>query len=127
MHHRIVSALRQVRQDLARQLDRPAILEACRAAAPTWRDCPLDPVAIVHLFLTQVLHGNAALAPVPRLVGLAFTASAYCQARARLPLAVFQEALRRVGPPPPPAGRGRPPPRPPPPLARRRRSPLPRP
>jgi hypothetical protein len=98
MHYRIVSALRQVRQDLARQLDRPAILEACRAAGHTWRDCLLDPVAIVHLFLTQVLHGNAALAHVPRLVGLAFTASAYCQARARLPLAVFQEALRRVGP-----------------------------
>src|SRR3954462_8865298 len=97
MHQRIVNALRQLRSDLASQLDRPSILDACRAAGHTWRDCLLDPVAILHLFLTQVLHGNTALAHMPRLAGQSFIASAYCQARARLPLAVFQEVLRRVG------------------------------
>jgi hypothetical protein len=97
MHHRIIAALHSLRQDLARQLDRPAILDACHAAGHTWRDCLLDPAAILHLFLLQVLHGNTALAHLPRLVGRSFTASAVCQARARLPLAVFQEVLRRVG------------------------------
>ena len=97
MHHRIVTVLGQLKQDLTGQLDRPAILDACRAVGHTWRDCLLDPVAVVHLFLTQVLHGNTALAHMPRLVGRVFTASAYCQARARLPLAVFQEVLRCVG------------------------------
>jgi hypothetical protein len=97
MHHRIVATLRLLRQDLARKLDRPAILDACRDLGHSWRDCLLDPAAIVHLFLLQVLHGNTALAHLPRLVGQGFTASAYCQARARLPLAAFQEVLRRVG------------------------------
>lgn len=96
MHHRIVSALRLLRRDLAHQLDRPAILQACRAAGHAWRGCLLDPVAVVHLLLTQILNGNAALAHLPRLVGLSFTASAYCQARSRLPLAVLQDMLRRV-------------------------------
>jgi hypothetical protein len=99
MHRRIVTALRRLRvgHDLARQLDRASILDACRGAGHSWRGCLLDPVAVVHLLVTQVLHGNTALAHLPRLVGLAFTASAYCQARSRLPLAVFQEVLRRVG------------------------------
>src|SRR4051794_3484105 len=97
MHHRIVTALGQLKRDLAGQLDRPAILDACRAVGHTWRDCLLDPVAVVHLLLLQVLHGNTAITHLPRLVGQAFTASAYCQARARLPLAAFQEVLRRAG------------------------------
>jgi hypothetical protein len=57
MQLRIVTALGQLKQDLAGQLDRPAILDACRAAGHTWRDCPLEPVAILHLSLLQVLHG----------------------------------------------------------------------
>ncbi len=97
MHHRLVTTLRQLRQDLAAHLDRPAILDTCRLAGHSWRHCLLDPVSVVHLLLTQVLHGNTALAHLPRLVNRTFTASAYCQARSRLPLAVLQEVLRRVG------------------------------
>ena len=40
--------------------------------------------------------GNTACAHLPRLTGLTFTASAYCQARSRLPLAVLQALLRRL-------------------------------
>jgi hypothetical protein len=97
MHHRILTILRQLRQDLARPLDRQAILAACRAAGHRWRDCFLDPGAILHLFVTQVLHGNTALSHLPHLVGYDFTPSAFCQARARLPLEVFQRVLGRVG------------------------------
>jgi hypothetical protein len=56
----------------------------------------LDPVALVHLFLTQILHGNTAINHLVRISGLSFTASAYCQARSRLPLALFRELLHRV-------------------------------
>jgi len=96
MHHRIVSILRRLKQDPAEQLDRPAILDVCRQVRHTWRACLLDPVATVHLFLLQVLHGNTAINHLPRLCGKAFTGSAYCQARARLPLEVFQRLLRRI-------------------------------
>jgi hypothetical protein len=96
MHHRIVSILRRLQKAPAEQLDRPEILDVCRQVNHTWRTCLLDPVAIVHLFLSQILHGNTAINHLPRLSGLQFTGSAYCQARSRLPLALFRELLRRV-------------------------------
>jgi hypothetical protein len=96
MHHRIVSVLRRLESAPAQQLDRPEILDACRHAKHTWRTCLLDPVALIHLFLTQILRGNTAITHLVRISGRSFTASAYCQARSRLPLALFQELVRRV-------------------------------
>jgi hypothetical protein len=96
MHHRIVSILRRFQTAPAQQLDRPEIVDSCRQVNHVWRSCLLDPVAIIHLFLTQILHGNTAINHVIRISGLSFTDSAYCQARSRLPLALFQELLRRV-------------------------------
>src|SRR3954468_17839545 len=96
MHHRIVSILRRLEKAPAQQLDRPEILDACRHVKHTWRSCLLDPVALIPLFLVQILRGNTAINHVVRISGLIFTGSAYCQARARLPLALFQELLRRV-------------------------------
>ena len=96
MHYRIVSILRRFQKTPAQQLDRAEILDACRQVKHTWRCCLLDPVVIVHLFLTQILHGNTAITHLVRISGLAFTASAYCQARSRLPLALFRELLRRI-------------------------------
>jgi hypothetical protein len=96
MRYRIVSILRRFQKAPAQQLDRAEILDTCRQVKHTWRSCLLDPVGIVHLFLTQILHGNTAINHVVRISGLVFTASAYCQARSRLPLALFRELLRRV-------------------------------
>jgi hypothetical protein len=92
-HHRIVGALRHLRQDLARRLDREAILAACREVGHTWRDCTLTPAAVIHWFVIQVLHGNTALNHVSLMAGRAFTDAAYCLARARLPLCVYQAVL----------------------------------
>src|SRR5439155_6964109 len=53
----------------------------------------------IALFVQQVLHGNVACSEVRHLAAGAdktFTPSAYCQARARLPLAVVQSLLTRV-------------------------------
>ena len=55
-----------------------------------------DPVATIHRFLLQVLHGNTAISHLPRLSGRCFSASAYCQARARLPLKLFETLLTRI-------------------------------
>ncbi len=96
MHYRIVSILRRFQNAPAQQLDRPEILDACRQVNHTWRQCLLNPVTLVHLFLTQILHGNTAINHLVRISGLQFTDSAYCQARSRLRLALFQELLRRV-------------------------------
>ncbi len=96
MHYRIVSILRRLQKGPAEQLDRPEILDTCRQVNHTWRQCLLNPVTLVHLFLTQILHGNTAINHLVRISGLPFTDSAYCQARSRLPLALFRELLRRV-------------------------------
>jgi Transposase DDE domain len=97
MHHRISTLLRALRQDLAAKLGDDVIRAACRAAGHTWCDsCLLTPAAIIHWSLLQVLHGNTALTAVSLMAGRAFSASAFCQARARLPLAVFRALLREM-------------------------------
>jgi hypothetical protein len=92
----LTTALRHVREDVAGQLEAAALRQLCVDAGLRWRQRVLDPVTTIHLFLLQILHRNTACAHVPRLAGKSFTASAYCQARARLPLAVCQTLLRRL-------------------------------
>ena len=97
MHRRISSILHALRQDLAAQLGDDVIRAACLAAGHTWcNSCLLTPAAIIHWFLIQILHGNTALTHVSLLADRVFSASAFCQARARLPLAVFRALLRQM-------------------------------
>jgi hypothetical protein len=97
MHRRISNTLHALRQDLAAKLSYDFIHAACRAAGHTWCDhCLLTPAAIIHWFLIQVLNGNTALTHISLMAGRTFTASAFCQARARLPLAVFRAILREM-------------------------------
>ena len=62
-----------------------------------WRDRVLTPVTTMQLFLLQILHGNTACSHLPHLSGLRFSAAAYCQARAKLPLRLFDLLLERFG------------------------------
>ena len=95
MHRRISNTLSALRQDLAARLGADFIHAACRAAGHTWCDsCLLTPAAIIHWFLIQILNGNTALTHVSLMAGRAFTASAFCQARALLPLAIYAAVLR---------------------------------
>ena len=96
MPPRIVPVLDRLRQDIAAELARPTIEDACRRAKHTWRQRLLDPATTVYLFLLQVLHGNTACQHVVHFGGWSFTDSAYCQARKRLPLAVFHRLLEKV-------------------------------
>jgi len=93
----ILPALRQVREDLVQILDRPAVERFCRDLGYRWRDGVLDPFNTLHLFILQVLNGNTAMTHLPHLSGEPFTASAYCQARRRLPLEVFRRIVDRFG------------------------------
>src|SRR4029450_870757 len=79
-------------------LQSEAILTVCREIGYTaWRDRLLTPVTTMQLFLLQILHGNTACRHLPHLSGLRFSASAYCQARMKLPLEVLEPLLERVG------------------------------
>jgi Transposase DDE domain len=93
----IHTALRRLRQDLRPYLDEPAVGALCKQLGHRWRrDALLSPFTLILWFVIQVLHGNTALTHITLKARRAFTESAYCQARARLPLAVFRAVLRFV-------------------------------
>src|SRR6266446_5378754 len=92
----VTAVLKHIKADLGQVLDAPTILALCHEAGYPWRPRLLDPVTTVHLFILQILHGNTACSHLPHLAGQRFTASAYCQARTRLPLVVWQQLLRRT-------------------------------
>jgi hypothetical protein len=86
----ILPALRPVREDLVAILDGHTIERLCHELGYRWRDGVLDPFNTVHAFILQVLNRNTAMAHLPHLSGERLTASAYCQARRRLPLELFK-------------------------------------
>ncbi len=85
----IVAALRRVKHAPAEVLKPHHIEAACASVEHTWRDRALGPVETVHAMVTQTVHANAPLCEVSRLFGGAFSPSAFCQARQRLPLTVL--------------------------------------
>ncbi len=89
----ILPALRQVREDLVKLLDRSTVERLCGQLGHRWRDRRLDPYTTLHLFILQVLHQNTAMMHLPHLSGERFTASAYCQARKRLPLKLLEKLV----------------------------------
>jgi Transposase DDE domain len=96
LHHRLVSILGRIRQDVATLLDKDAINAACREENYTWKNRLLNPTNTIHLFILQILNRNTALNDLPRKSHASFTGSAFCKARRRLPLRVFQRLLRRL-------------------------------
>ncbi len=92
----ITQVVKQFQQDWTNQLAPEAIRTACRGVAYRWRERTLDPVTTIQLFFVQILHGNTACTHLRHLTKLNVTASAYCQARMRLPLTVFERLLRSV-------------------------------
>jgi Transposase DDE domain len=92
----ITAILQRLTGEWAALLQPDAILAACGEVGYTgWRDRLLTPVTTVQLFLLQILHDNTACSHLPHLSGLRFSAAAYCQARARLPLRLFDLLLER--------------------------------
>jgi hypothetical protein len=93
----VTAVLKRLKTEWAAQLQPEAIIEACEEAGYTsWRDRVLTPVTTIQLFLLQILHGNTACSHLPHLSGLRFSASAYCQARTKLPLDLFALLLTRL-------------------------------
>lgn len=93
MPPRFATILPRLQQDLAAALSPRVITDACNVVGHRWRDGVLNPVTTVYLFLLQVLHGNTACQHVVHFGGWTFSASAYCQARKRLPLTLWQHLL----------------------------------
>src|SRR5579875_914707 len=97
MRRRIDTALNRLRPDLKPHRDESAVDDICRQLGHRWRrDALLRPFTTILWFVLPILHGNTALTHITLKARRAFTESAYCQARSRLPLAVFRAVLRFV-------------------------------
>ena len=86
----IAKALENIKHNPLDVLNRQTIEQLCREQGHEWRERELDPTTTIALFLQQIVHGNVPCTEVPLLARKGFTASAYCQARSRLPLKVCQ-------------------------------------
>lgn len=94
----ITSALRQIHHDLASALSPRMIHDVCTQMKHCWRNRLLDPVTTIQLFVMQILNGNTACTHLAQLLGQAFSALAFCQARARFPwlsLNIFERRSQR--------------------------------
>ena len=76
---------------------RPGRVESiCRDCGHSWRKRELDPATTISLFMQQIIAGNCPCTEVRHWSDRSFTAQAYCDARARLPLAVYQALFHEV-------------------------------
>jgi hypothetical protein len=88
--------VRQFKADVAKALSRETVERICGYLGYVCRQRVLEPTTTLHVFLLQILYGNTALTALSRLAGIPFTAAAYCYARKRLPLALFEDLLECV-------------------------------
>lgn len=91
-------ALSKVKRDLSQLLDPDLLRQLAREQQHHWRQRVLDPAVTLLLMITQMLHGNIAIGHLRRVVAARwrFSDVAYCQARARLPLALLRRLMQWV-------------------------------
>jgi hypothetical protein len=93
MAQSIVDAVATIKRNVAACLSPISIERICAEEGYRCRVRTLGPVKTLYAFLLQVLHGNVACSHVVRLADLNCTTEAYCQARARIPLKIYQRLL----------------------------------
>lgn len=96
----IASALERIQRNPLELIPLQLVEKLCEEHHYPWRDRQLDPATTLALFMQQILHGNVPCTEVRHIAHScdqgSFTAQAYCQARARVPLAVYQDLLGQV-------------------------------
>jgi Transposase DDE domain len=92
----LADAVRRIKGDLGRFIPDELLTRLLADRERPTRDRTLTPAVTTYLFLRQVLHGNTAVTHLRHLSGLAFSPSAYCQARGRLPVAFFRQLQEAV-------------------------------
>lgn len=92
----ITRSVQQVKDDLHGIINPQTIIDLCRQLGHEWRDTKLNPVTTICLFIRQILHGNTSCTHVRQFANFAFHASAYCEARQRLPVVLLLKLLQSV-------------------------------
>lgn len=92
----ISQALDHIKGNLTQSVPQSLPPRICRELGLSFRQRTLTPTVTTYLFLQQILHGNTACSELRHLAKVAFSDSAYCQARSRLPAAFFRCLMRSV-------------------------------
>ncbi len=92
----LAEVVSEFKHNWTRVIEEKCIEQICHELDLQWRNRVLSPARTVHLLLLQVLHGNTAINHLRMFTGRDFSASAYCQARTRLPLKVMQQLLVKM-------------------------------
>jgi len=92
----IPQALARIKGELARLVPESLVRRLVADQPRTYRQRTLTPVVTAYLALRQVLHGHVSAAGLRHVAGLAFTPSAYGQARGRLSVGFFADLLQAV-------------------------------
>jgi len=93
MAQNITCAATSVKRRHQELLPESLIEQAAIDAGHRWRDRKFGPAATIHLFILQILHGNTAILHLRHLAETTLNAAAYCKARTRLPLKLFETLL----------------------------------
>jgi hypothetical protein len=84
------AAVERIQGDVRRAVPADLINRATNALGIVGRKRVLTPAVTTHLALHRALHGGTAITHLRHLTEVSFTASAYCQAIARLPETFFR-------------------------------------
>ena len=82
----IAQQARRLKQRLPEVIGTGLVQSLMEKLPRVFRERILTPAIVVQLLVLRILEGNTAYAHLPHLAHMAFTASAFCQALARLPL-----------------------------------------
>ena len=93
----IAGALSRIKADFRGIFEKQGLKQVCLESGCKWRERLLPPTRTVELLLIQVLHGNTAISHLRHIAGINFSPSAFCQARARIPIAILQKILAKLG------------------------------
>ena len=93
---KITHTLQKVKNSCDYGISEKTILAATEKVKHKYRDRILGPVQTIFLFMTQIIHGNAACSSLRHSADMKCSVVAYCNARARLPVALFRRLLEWV-------------------------------
>jgi hypothetical protein len=96
MVHSIEQVVRQFKNNWTQELNEASLEQTCRDQGMNWNQTLLNPIMTIKIFFLQILHGNTAMTHLRILTKLSFSASAYCQARMKIPLQIFQSLLAQT-------------------------------
>lgn len=87
----ISNAVAELKANLFSEVNIDSLEKFFRLQGHVWRHRTLPPGQTLYLFIQQILHGNTSCSHVRHFSEERFTASAYCEARKRLPLGLLEK------------------------------------